>query len=210
MRHDQPTDISLKALLIAGSLSILALWWAWPRMQPNQKLYAELSQLTRFEARNLPDFRLYGIKQSLTPASLKGTWTLIYFAHSRCGDDCPTALGVLASLYRRMVVAEHARSLRIIVVSINRDDDKQRFQEFASSFHPKFEGYSGSWEEREKLFLFFETALDRAQEQGPDSYDHPPNLFLLDPEAHYVATWNRVPERNMLHQELCAFINCTP
>jgi cytochrome oxidase Cu insertion factor (SCO1/SenC/PrrC family) len=210
MRHDQPTDISLKALLIAGSLSILALWWAWPRMQLRQQLHAELSQLTRFEARTLPDFRLDGIKHVLTPAALKGQWTIIYFAHSRCADDCPTALGVLASLYRRMTVAEHARSLRIIVLSIEQEDDPRRFQEFASSFHSNFEGYTGTWEEREKLFLFFEAAVDRSLEQRPDQYYHPPNLFLLDPEAHYVATWNRIPERNVLHQELCTFINCPP
>jgi protein SCO1/2 len=210
MRQGQPADISLKALFVAGSLSILALWWAWPRLQPNQKLHAEISQLLLFEARSLPDFKLEGIKAPLTARKLKGQWTILYFAYSRCPDDCPTTLGVLASLYRRMTVLEQTRSLRFVIVSVAPDDDAQRIQDFAASFHPRFEGYAGNWAEREKLFLFFEAEVDRAMDQGPDQYSHAPNLFLIDPEAHYVATWNRIPERDTLHHELCGFINCPP
>lgn len=210
MQQDRPADISLKALFVAGSLSILALWWAWPRLQPNQKLHAELSQLLLFEARPLPDFKLDGTKAPLTARNLKGQWTILYFAYSRCPDDCPTTLGALASLYRKMTVLEQTRSLRLVVVSVAVDEDAQRIQDFAASFHPRFEGYAGSWAEREKLFLFFDAGVDRALEQGPDQYFHAPNLFLIDPEAHYVATWNRMPERDTLHQEICGFINCPP
>lgn len=210
MQQGRPADISIKALLVAGGLSVLALWWAWPRLQPNQKLHAEISQLLRFEARSLPDFQLDGVKQKFNTSTLKGHWTILYFAYTRCPDDCPTTLGALASLYRKMKVAEQTRSLRIVVVSVAMDDDAQRIQDFATSFHPDFEGYAGAWEEREKLFLFFEAGVDLALDQGPDQYFHAPNLFLVDPEAHYVATWNRMPEQDTLHHEICGFINCSP
>ncbi|HET9241269.1 MAG TPA: SCO family protein [Oligoflexus sp.] len=208
MQPGRSTDISLKALFVAGSLSLLALWWAWPRVQPNQKLRAEISQLVQFDPRSLPDFKLSGMKKPLTSMNLKGTWTLLYFGYSRCPDDCPTTLGALASVYRQMEALDQTHSLRLVMVSVAADDDAQRIQDFAASFHPRFEGYAGSWEEREKLFLFFDASVDMAPEQGPDQYFHAPNLFLVDPEAHHVATWNRLPEHETLHQELCSFINC--
>lgn len=210
MQQGQPADISLKALLVAGGLSVLALWWAWPRLQSNHKFHAEISQLLRFEARPLPDFRLEGTKQTLTTSDLKGHWTIVFFAHTRCPDDCPTTLGALASLYRKMAVEDQTRSLRIVVISVAADDDTQRIQDFASSFDPHFEGYVGTPEEREKFFLFFDAGVDLALEKGPDQYFHVPNLFLIDPEAHYVATWNRMPDRDTMHQEICGFINCSP
>ncbi len=210
MQHGRPADISIKALLVAGALSALALWWAWPRFQNNQKLHAEISQLMRFEARALPDFQLDGSKEKLDSNTLKGHWTILYFAYTRCPDDCPTTLGALASLYRKMKAAGQTRSLRIVVISVAMDDDAQRIQDFAASFEPNFEGYAGAWEEREKLFLFFDAGVDPALDQGPDQYFHAPNLFLVDPEAHYVATWNRMPDRDLLHQEICGFINCPP
>ncbi len=209
---DRPADISLKALFIAGSLCLLALWWTWPRLQPNQKLYAErdTSQLFRYEPRALPDFRLTGAHKPLTRAALKGHWTLIYFGYSRCPEDCPTTMGALASLYRQMAAEGHVSSLRIVIISVAADDDAQRIQDFAASFEANFEGYAGAREEREKLFLFFDAGVDLAPEKGPYQYHHATNLFLVDPEAHYVATWNRVPDRDTLHQEICGFINCPP
>ena len=208
MNPGRSADISLKALFVAGSLSLLALWWAWPRFQPNQKLHAEISQLVQFEARSLPDFKLSGTKKPLTNMNLKGTWTLIYFGYSRCPDDCPTTLGALANVYRKMEALGQTHGLRVVMISVAADDDAQRIQDFAASFHSQFEGYAGAWEEREKLFLFFDAGVDMAPDQGPDHYFHAANLFLVDPEAHYVATWNRMPDRNMLHQEICGFINC--
>ncbi len=188
MQHGRPADISIKALLVAGALSALALWWAWPRFQNNQKLHAEISQLMRVEARALPDFQLDGSKEKLDSNTLKGHWTILYFAYTRCPDDCPTTLGALASLYRKMKAVGQTRSLRIVVISVAMDDDAQRIQDFAASFEPNFEGYAGAWEEREKLFLFFDAGVDPALDQGPDQYFHAPNLFLVDPEAHYGAT----------------------
>lgn len=205
-----PADISLKALFVAGSLSILAFWWAWPRLQNNQKLHAENSQLLRFEPRALPDFHLEGVHGSLNVEALKGHWTILYFAYSRCPDDCPTTLGAFASLYRDMVAAKETSSLRIVIVSVAVDEDAQRIQDFASAFDPDFEGYAGQWEEREKLLMFFDAGVDPAFELGANQYFHSPNLFLVDPEAHYVATWNRMPERDTLYHEICGFINCSP
>lgn len=206
----RPTDISLKALFVAGSLSILALWWAWPRLQSNQNLRAESSQLLHFEPKPLPDFRLQGVRRPLDTDALKGHWTVVYFAYARCPDDCPTTLGALASLHREMAARDQLRSLRFVVVSVAVDDDAQRIQDFAGTFEPKFEGYAGPWDEREKLFLFFDAGVDPALEKGPDQYFHSTNLFLVDPEAHHVATWNRMPDRETLHQEICGFINCLP
>jgi protein SCO1/2 len=208
MQQGRSTDISLKALFVAGSLSLLALWWAWPRFQPNQKLHAEISQLVQFDARTLPLFKLSGTKKPLTSMNLKGTWTLIYFGYTRCPDDCPTTLGALASVYRKMQALDQTHGLRVVMVSVAADDDAQRIQDFAASFHPQFEGYAGAWEEREKLFLFFDAGVDVASEAGPDQYFHAPNLYLVDPQAHHVATWNRMPERETLQHEICGFINC--
>jgi protein SCO1/2 len=207
---DRPADISFKALLIAGSLCALALWWAWPGLQPHQKLYAEreAAQLFSFEPRDLPDFHLTGAQKPLTRASLKGQWTLIYFGYSRCADDCPATLGALAALYRQMAAAGHVRSLRFVIISVAADDDAQRIQDFAASFEASFEGYAGAREEREKLFLFFDAGVDLAPEKGPYQYHHATSLFLVNPEAHYVASWNRVPDRDTMHDEICGFINC--
>ncbi|HYX39641.1 MAG TPA: SCO family protein [Oligoflexus sp.] len=206
-RH-RPADISLKALFVAGSLCVLALWWAWPRLQSQQKLHAEIAQLISFEPRPLPDFQLDGIRGPLHVNALKGHWTILYFAYTRCADECLTALGALASLHRQMAAAGQTRSLRFVVISVAADDDALRIQDFASSFDPKFEAYAGSWEEREKLFLFLDADVDVAPEKGPGQYVHSNQLYLIDPEAHYVATWNRMPPRETLQHDLCGFINC--
>lgn len=207
--RDRPADISLKALLVAGSLSVLALWWAWPRLHGSQSFHAESSPLMRIEPRPLPAFHLEGVQGPLHAESLKGQWTLLYFAYSRCPDDCPTTLGALASLRRSMVAARQLHGLRFVIVSVAADDDPQRIQDFVGSFDSSFEAYTGTWEEREKLSLFFDAEVDVAFERGPDQYFHSSSVFLINPEAYFVASWNRLPNRALMKSEICSFINCT-
>lgn len=209
MPQNRATDISIKALLVAGSLSLLALWWAWPRLKSKPRMRAETSsQLIRFGPRALPNFNLTGSRGELSPESLKGYWTLLYFGYTRCPDDCPTTLAALAALRHSLLTSGADRSLRFTFVSVAADDDAERVQDFAAGFDSSFEGYAGSWDDREKLFLYFDVGVDSAFERGPDQYFHAPNIYLIDPEAHYVATWSRLPDRIRFHDELCGFINC--
>jgi len=88
-------------------------------------------------ARALPDYRLTQADGSeLTPATLRGHWTLVFLGFTQCPDVCPTTLADLAKAQKEWERMPAATRPRLLFVSVDPErDTPQILGDYAHHFH---------------------------------------------------------------------------
>ncbi len=105
---------------------------------------------------------------------------LLFFGFTNCPDVCPTTLAQLARIYVDMGEPE---DVQIAMVTVDPDHDTVDItQQYASSFHPSFLGFSGSQEQiasaAKKFFVGFR---ELPKEAG--QFIHTDSVVVIDKEG---------------------------
>lgn len=182
VRH--PTLYILAAALAGG----LGLWAAERQFAPPPPA-PPLRVATLFPAtRALPPFRLLsGDGGTVTPASLKGHWTLVYLGYTHCPDVCPTTLQMLGTASRSWTTLPAAKRPRILFVSVDpKRDSPAHASEYAHYFGKDIEGATAD----DKTLAAFAHGLGMVYEIEPSSdggktyvVDHSASVSLVDPDG---------------------------
>lgn len=137
-------------------------------------------------ARPIADFRLVRSDgTALTPASLRGHWTLVFLGFSHCPDVCPTTLTSLAKAQESWESLSESIRPRLMFVSVDPDRDTPKaLGEYAHFFHPATIAVTAN----EPALGQFAHALGLVymkvpQENGDYDMDHSATLVLLDPQG---------------------------
>jgi protein SCO1/2 len=127
-----------------------------------------------------------GRGQTVTDASFRGKWMLVYFGYTHCPDVCPTTLSGLATTLTRL--GPLARDFVPVFITVDpARDTVQVMHDYTSAFGPEFVGLTGS-----------DTAIARAEKVyrvyaqkhplGGGDYvmDHSSIVYVVDPNGHFV------------------------
>jgi len=132
VRH--PTLYILAAALAAG----LGLWAAQKHYAPPAvAAMPAMRSVTLFPAtRALAPYKLDASDGSaITPAAMKGHWTLVFLGFTRCPDVCPTTLQTLGQADKTWAALPTATRPRVLFVSVDPDrDTPQHVGEYAHYF----------------------------------------------------------------------------
>ncbi len=139
--------------------------------------------------------------QPFTAEQLRGQWSILFFAFSRCPDICPTTLSTLNDMYSKLSVNEQAK-LQIVMVSLDAERDSvEILADYVPYFNADFIGVTGNQHFVRRMAGDPHIAYNRVPLEG-DNYtiDHSTQLLLINPKGDYHAFFKAPHSEIMLRQ----------
>jgi protein SCO1/2 len=128
-----------------------------------------------------------GSGQTVTDASFRGKWMLVYFGYTHCPDVCPTTLSSIATAMTQLGPA--ARNFAPVFITVDPARDTARVMaDYTAAFGPEFVGLSGSdaaIASAEKAYRVY--AAKHPLEGGDYVMDHSSIIYVMDPQGHFVS-----------------------
>lgn len=142
-----------------------------------------------------PDFELIDNRGSIkTLKDFQGQHLLVGFGFTHCSYVCPTMTANMAGALRQLPDKYPAAGI-LISVDTERDSPELTHR-YATAFHKKIVGLSGSHEQVSEAAKNFK--VNFAVTKTPNDYtvQHTANIFLLDPQGGFIDSFgiNATPE----------------
>jgi protein SCO1/2 len=186
-------------ILVAAVAAGLGLWATQTRfMTPSTAAMPALRSVTLFPvARALAPYKLDASDGStITPATLKGHWTLVYLGFTRCPDVCPTTLQSLGMAEKSWAALPASTRPRVLFVSVDPGHDTPaHVGEYAHYFGKDIIGATAD----EATLKDFAHSLAMVYEKVPTAdgkdytIDHSASVSLLDPDGDMVGLIHPAP-----------------
>ena len=125
--------------------------------------------------------------KTVTEASLKGKWSLIYFGYTFCPDVCPTSLSVMTQALDQLGPLADRVTPVFVTVDTERDTVKQ-LAAYHEHFHPSFVMLTGSTAQVKDAARAYRVYYRKAESEASTEYlmDHSSITYLMDPNGNYV------------------------
>lgn len=178
--------VGVGALLGGAALTYKALRRVGPGTPAQNDALARMGATVIADPQPLPAFMLTSAQGPVTLASLIGRWHFVFFGYTQCPDVCPTGLGLMAELQRRLPERERPG---VLFVSVDpQRDTPALLGEYVPAFDPSFRGATGDEAALAPLLKDLGVMVQRnppAQADRPMTYtvDHTASMFLIDPQA---------------------------
>ena len=171
------------------------------------------------EAKTIDAFALIDNKQRpFTLQNLKDKWSILFFAYTRCADDCATTMDTLKQVHE-LFTSHHAEPLQVVFVSVDSARDKpEKLDEYLSDFGDDFVGVTGSADGLEKFAgnlgagnpgSHFKKPAITSGNTGIDDtlIEHTTSLILVNPEAKVTAILSAPHRVADLHNDIMTIID---
>jgi protein SCO1/2 len=164
--------------------------------------------------RPLPELSLLDERGApVTLEDLRGHWTLLFFGFTQCPDVCPMTLQVLAHALRSQDDLPQAQRAvaRFVTVDPERDTP-QALSRYLATFDADIHGLTGSPAAIDGLARALGVAYGRVDRPDGGGYtmDHTAALFLLDPQARFVAVFTPPHDARAIAADLRAIARRGP
>lgn len=138
--------------------------------------------------RELSGFRLVDASGAeVTPGTLRGHPTLVFFGFTHCPDVCPTTLALLAMVQKQAAIP----GLKVALVTVDPErDTPEQMGRYVASFGGDFIGLTGTPPEIVNVTRSFGVAFARVDLPGGGyTMDHSATVFALDAGGRIVAVF---------------------
>jgi len=195
--------------VILAAFALIAAAWLGYGLLPNPM--AEIRRATLLpQSLPLPSFALTDHRgESLTSASLKGTYTLLFFGFTNCPDVCPLTLGRLAAAHRRLAEAQTDGLPRILFVSVDPGRDSlERLARYVGAFDAPITAATGS--DAALAALTGPLGIYYHRGDGEDyTVEHSTAVLLVNPAGKLMATFPAPHEADALAHDLALLLKAT-
>jgi protein SCO1 len=119
---------------------------------------------------------------TVTDATYRGKWMLIYFGYTFCPDACPTVLTNMTIALKTL--RNEADRVQPLFITVDpRRDTRQVLGEYLKSFDPRIIGLTGSEEQTAAAAKAYKVYIESRAGEGEDNYlvDHSSFVYLMDP-----------------------------
>jgi protein SCO1/2 len=124
--------------------------------------------------------------RTVTDATYRGKWLLVYFGYTHCPDACPTALNEMAEALDG--VGARRQKIQPLFISVDPNDTPAVLKPYTASFDPTIVGLTGSAEQIASVAKAYHVAIRREREPDGDyAIDHSSAMFLISPEGRLAA-----------------------
>lgn len=130
-----------------------------------------------------------GDGRTVTDKDFLGKWVILYFGYTFCPDVCPTSLSTVVAAMDKLP-PEQADKLVPVLISVDPARDTPAvMKEYASAFHPRMVGLTGSEEQVAAAKKAYKVYAARAKGGDDATYtvDHSSIVYLLGPDGRFVA-----------------------
>lgn len=121
---------------------------------------------------------------AVTPESMRGHPTLVFFGFTHCPDVCPTTLADMAQVMRAL--GADADRVQVLFVSVDPERDTQAaLAKYVPAFDARFLGLRGDLEATRRVAKEFKVYFEKrpGKTAGEYSIDHSAQSYVIDPEG---------------------------
>lgn len=127
--------------------------------------------------------------QAITDKDFAGSYQLITFGYTYCPDICPTTLGEMSVIMKRL--GDLSERLQPIFITVDPERDTPAvLDRYTAFFHPKIIGLTGSPAVIRRVADNFKVRYEKYHEPGSDpnrySVDHSAGMYLLGPDGKFL------------------------
>lgn len=188
-------------LIITACVVLVAATAAWVVSERRRTHHDSHSALPPAQADAVTAFELQRCDGTRFASSeLRGRIHLVYFGFTTCPDVCPTELGWMARVLRRLGPLEAAVQPVLITIDPERDS-AERLADYASVFNPRMLALRGTAEQTkaaaDAFGVIFRKQTPVSQQPGFYLLDHTMTTFVLDRDGRIVyrlASHDMTPE----------------
>jgi len=143
---------------------------------------------TSIEAPRGGDFTLTSYRGPVNLADYRGRVVMLYFGYTWCPDICPTNLAIFSRVLNALTPSELAQVQALFVSVDPRRDTPARLREYATYFHERLIGITGTEREVAKVAALYGVAYRAVNSDNDANYavDHSANTYLIDRRGRLV------------------------
>jgi protein SCO1/2 len=122
---------------------------------------------------------------TVTEATFRGKWLVVYFGYTSCPDVCPTVILRIGQALSALGAA--ADEIQPIFITVDpARDTSQHLAKYMAAFDPRVIGLRGDAERTREAASQFHVYY-RKRSLGNDEYsvDHSLFLYVIDPRGHF-------------------------
>ncbi|HEY4201251.1 MAG TPA: SCO family protein [Devosiaceae bacterium] len=125
---------------------------------------------------------------AVTPASLTGGPSLLFFGYTHCPDVCPTTLSDMAAWYQQL--GDEGKPLRAFFVTVDPERDTPAvINGYVHAVSDRITGVTGSPEEIAKIVSAWKVLAEKVPgENGDYTMNHTASVFLLNSKGQFEGT----------------------
>lgn len=189
-------------ILVTALVVILAVGTAWLAASHSRTHHDGHSGLAPAAADAPPAFALLDCDgKPFRSTDLRGQVSLVYFGFTTCPDVCPTELGWMTRVMRRLGPFE--AQVRPVFITVDPErDTPAKLAAYAQAFHPRMLALSGSAAQTADAAAAFGVVYRKqtpvSQQPGFYLIDHTMTTFVLDRDGrivHRLASADVTPEQ---------------
>jgi len=117
-------------------------------------------------------------------ADFRGKVVVLFFGYTHCPDVCPTTLGEMAQVMKRL--GPEAERVQVLFVTLDpQRDTPLLLAQYVPAFDPRFLGLYGDEATIRKTAADFKVFYQKQAATGEKSYtlDHSANTYVFDPQG---------------------------
>jgi protein SCO1/2 len=135
---------------------------------------------------------------SVTDASYRGRWMLVFFGYTNCPDECPLTLQKMATaLHDLGPLADRIAPMFITIDPMR--DTSERLANYLENFDTRINGLTGNDKQIAAVAKAYRVYYEpgRNEESGADLVSHSTFLYLMDPSGKLNALFSQdvTPEK---------------
>lgn len=149
--------------------------------------------------------------KTVTDASFRGKYMLVFFGYTYCPDICPTELQVMTRAIQSMGPA--GEKITPIFVSIDPERDTPKvLKSYVENFDPRLVGLTGSAQQITVAARAYRVYYARAGKTGTSDYlmDHSSIIYLMDPQGRFVKHFSYSTDAAALAEALASATSVSP
>jgi protein SCO1 len=145
--------------------------------------------------------------RTVTEASFRGKWLLIYFGYTFCADVCPGTLMSMAEAMKKL--GPLADKVQPLFITLDPErDTREKIGEYVKDFDPRFVGLVGSPQQVADTAREFHVYY-RVRQLGHGEYvlDHSSFIYLMDQNGTFVSLLSGDLPGHEVAEHLAEFID---
>jgi len=129
-----------------------------------------------------------GTGAKVTPATLTGKPSMLFFGYTHCPDVCPTTLADMASWYEQL--GPDADKLNAFFVTIDPERDTPAvINDYVHAVSDRVTGITGTRPEIDKIIAAWKAFSEKVPGEGDDYImNHTASVFLINSEGGFEGT----------------------
>ena len=177
-----PKRIIIPTIILGGAVLLLAMYLPGLRPEPPTTRIVEGTAAIG-GAFELVDQN----NQTVTSASLKGKFTLVFFGFINCPDICPLSLSAVTQALN--IAGPVADDVVPIFITVDPERDTvPAMAAYISNFHPRYLGLTGSAEQIKAATQAYRVYFKKAKIVSETDYtvDHSGYVYLMNRDGNYM------------------------